>query len=85
MLIAGLRDRSEFVRCHAARLLGEMGPDAVAALPELNKSRYDPSPHVRRAVAAAVERIAPRPGVAAPTSSAPSAAMDDNPYRSPAG
>jgi len=79
-LVPGLADRSPFVRRRAARLLGEMGPDALGALPELNKSRYDASASVRRAARDAAAQIEaktlPSPPPIAPLEG-------ENPYRSP--
>jgi len=78
-LVPGLADRSAFVRRRAAKLLGDMSPDALGALPELNKSRYDSSASVRRAARDAAVQIETK------TLPLPSSATleSDNPYRSP--
>ena len=79
-LLPDLADRSPFVRRRAAILLGEMGPDALVALPELNKSRYDSSAAVRRAARDAAAQIEAKTLPSPP----PLARLEgENPYRSP--
>ena len=60
-LVKLLSHDSVFKRVKAARKLGEMGPDAVEALPALRAALQDPERTVRMTAARAIERIAPQP------------------------
>ena len=57
LLIKGLGDERAEVRAEAASALGEIGPNAAAALPELEKLVNDPDPIVASAAKAAVAAI----------------------------
>ena len=52
-----LRDDSPPVRSAAARALGQIGPGAEAAVPDLEKLRQDPQDYVRRAAEEALAAI----------------------------
>jgi HEAT repeat protein len=57
-LIKALGDEEEsYVREVAARLLGEIGPDAESAVPALEKATKDESDEVREAATEALKRI----------------------------
>ena len=57
LLTEGLSSGRAEVRAEAAQALGEIGPNAAAALPELKKLVDDPDPIVRSAAEAAVKAI----------------------------
>ncbi len=57
----GLGDASWRVRKKAARGLGELGPEAVEAVPLLEVALRDRHPQVREAAAAALQKIQPAP------------------------
>jgi HEAT repeat protein len=54
-----LRDANVVARCTAARALGQMGPQALEALPALLHALQDREPLVRDAVAEAIGCIGP--------------------------
>jgi HEAT repeat protein len=56
-LIEGLKDKRSGVRIAAAYALGNLGPEAKAAIPALTALQDDSEPRVRRAGADAVKRI----------------------------
>jgi uncharacterized sulfatase len=56
-LVAGLRSPEAAVRYWAATGLGNIGPDAASALPEILAATEDPSPSVRIAAARAAGRM----------------------------
>src|SRR5262249_55309033 len=56
-LLNGLRDRAAAARLLAADLLGTLGPDARAAIPQLREALRDPDVGVRVAAAEALARI----------------------------
>lgn len=55
--LAALRDAHPSVRVFAARALGEIGPAAKAAIPELTASLNDPDPIVRKEAASALGKF----------------------------
>jgi len=55
-----LKDNDEDVREAAAFALGEIGPDAKAAVPVLSKALRDGDEGVREAAADALEKIQPK-------------------------
>jgi len=57
ILIEFLSDQSRKVRQQAAEALGDLGPDAKAAVPELEKLLKDRHKYVRRAAAEALKKI----------------------------
>jgi HEAT repeat protein len=56
-----LRDEYELVREHAAETLGQIGPDAKAAIPALRLAAQDGVPQVREAALEALRRIDAKP------------------------
>jgi len=56
-LVEALRNADASVRRGAATVLGAMGKDARAALPDLSALANDPDPGVREAAAQALERV----------------------------
>jgi HEAT repeats len=59
-LLAKLEDTDEFVRMKAAKTLGEMGPEAQAAIAALTEiSQNDPDEDVRRFALDALQKIKP--------------------------
>jgi len=48
---------SPFLQCDAASMLGEIGPNARSALPDLRKALDDKDPFLRRAAMTAIEKI----------------------------
>lgn len=59
LLVSALKDASQPVRIFAAKALGELGPDARGALPQLTEALHDPDAPVRIAVARAIAHVAP--------------------------
>jgi HEAT repeat protein len=55
--VTGLRDADPAVRARAARALGDLGPDAADAVPELLRLQCDPDPGVQAEAVAAVCRV----------------------------
>ncbi|HQU41957.1 MAG TPA: HEAT repeat domain-containing protein, partial [Pirellulales bacterium] len=56
-LVKGLSDERPLVRAESAATLGELGPAANSALPELKKAAEDPEQPVSDAARQAIERI----------------------------
>jgi HEAT repeat protein len=52
-----LKDKDEGVRALAAYVLGKLGPDAKAALPELEKLREDKDERVRAVAEKALQSV----------------------------
>jgi HEAT repeat protein len=58
ILIDALRDPDALIRLHLARLLGRLGRESEAALPQLKAAALDdPDPEVRTAAGEAIEKI----------------------------
>jgi HEAT repeat protein len=57
VLVQGLKHSREFVRIEAAMALGELGPAASSAVPDLQGAASDTSAAVRSAVSAAIKKI----------------------------
>jgi HEAT repeat protein len=58
-LIKGLRETNNEVRCAAAEVLGEIGPAATIAIPDLVKALTNNNHFVYRAIVCALENIEP--------------------------
>jgi HEAT repeat protein len=57
ILIELLKDRQIDIYVEAANCLGEIGPAAAQAVPELERLRYDPDPQAGQAAESALEKI----------------------------
>jgi HEAT repeat protein len=57
VMLPGLEDKEARIRQESARFLGQLGPDAKAAIPALTKALRDESDDVSKAAAEALDRI----------------------------
>jgi HEAT repeat protein len=57
VMIAALKDKEPRARQDAARLLGDVGPDARSAIPALNEAMEDPNDEVRKAATDALGKV----------------------------
>jgi HEAT repeat protein len=57
VLIDALTDDRDLVRYEAATALGEIGPDAASAVPELHKLSEDDNPEIRAAATESIKQI----------------------------